>query len=151
MGTRHEAENGLRRRGLAISLGVLPFVLWALMIAETAAATVTTATFADVSGRGFSVVWASSEPVIDATVRVFSDPAGTTELTSGLSIAVASAALPAAFAVGVVRVDVAGLTPGTCVSVQTVTTASGVVSEPPTPDYPEVCTSDAASRAALVP
>ena len=77
---------------------------------------------ADVTTRAFSIVWASDEPVTGATVRVFAEADGTTELTGGLSVVLLSPA--AALTNGVVKVDVRGVAADTCFYYQTDTTTS---------------------------
>lgn len=121
--------------GLALCSGV-----------TSATAAVSAPVFADVTSRGFSVVWASDEAVAAATVKVFADPAGTVELTSGLGVGSPSAGSSAALAVGVVRVKVSGLTSQTCVFVQTETTGSATVLDPLAAPFPQVCTASVPSR-----
>jgi hypothetical protein len=113
----------------------------------SAAAAVSDVTFADVTTRAFSVVWASDEPVSGATVRVFADQDGLTEVTVGLTVTLASAGFPPALNLGVVKVDVSGLDAGACVFVQTETTASSTVLEPPAPPFLEVCTAAETAKA----
>ena len=133
-------------RPLSCSLLAAALLLAPVTAPGIASAAVTAATFADVSGRGFAAVWASTESVSDATLRVYADAAGVAEISSGLSIGAPSDASPASLAIGLVRVEVSGLTPGTCVYVQTITTGTTVVSEPAAPSYPEVCTANGARR-----
>jgi hypothetical protein len=120
--------------------------LASLAVVGTADAAVTAPVFADTSTRGFSVVWASDEAVSSASVLVFADAGGSQDLTSGLTIGAASAESPTALANGVVRTRVSGLTAGTCVYVQTQTQGAGLVLEPPSAPFPQICTATAASK-----
>lgn len=94
----------------------------------------------DVATRVFSIVWASDQPVTSATVRVYADANGVTELTGGLVVTLASLASPPALARGIVKVDVAGLAPDTCYYVQTSTIGTSTVTWPAAPPFTEVCT-----------
>ncbi|MFQ5515555.1 MAG: hypothetical protein ACE5FG_14140 [Myxococcota bacterium] len=112
----------------------------ALTLSTPVAAAVSDLTVADVTTRSLSVVWVSDEAVSQATVSVFSDAAGTTEITSGLSVTLVSSAFPPALTQGVVKVDISGLPPDTCVYLQTATTGTSLVLEPPAPPFLEACT-----------
>ena len=71
----------------------LPLVLLAPLLIGLelpVVAAVIDVTATDVTTRRASMVWASDEPATDATVRVFADAAGTTELTGTLSVILAS-------------------------------------------------------------
>lgn len=108
---------------------------------------VTAATMADVTPAGFAVVWVSDEPVTAASVRVFSDSEGAIEITNTLTQSLSSAAAPPALDLGVVKVDVRGVAPSTCLYVQTLTTGQGgVVAQPATSPFPEVCTQAAVRK-----
>ena len=102
--------------------------------AAPAGAAVLDLTPADVTTRAFSMVWVSDQPVVAASVRVFADSGGVTELTGTLGIA------PAVVANGIVRIDVAGVAPDTCYFVQTSTTGTATVLAPPSPPFLQVCT-----------
>jgi len=109
--------------------------------ASPGAASVSDVTVADVTTRAFSAVWASSEPVTSATVRVFSDAGGTHEITSTLSVALVSASFPPALTHGIVKVAVVGLSPNTNVFFQTLTTgSSSTVQFPVAPPFIQVHT-----------
>jgi hypothetical protein len=135
-----------RTRGRQAALRAALAGLLSVSLGASAEAAVTAPVFADASTRGFSVVWASDEAVSSASVSVFADSAGTQDLTSGLSIGAASAESPTALSIGVVRTRVSGLTPGTCVYIQTQTNGTGTVLEPPTAPFPQICTAAAASK-----
>ncbi|GAG43485.1 unnamed protein product, partial [marine sediment metagenome] len=111
--------------------------------AHGASAVVSGITFSDVTAGAFAAVWLSDEPVSAATVRVFADGAGTSEITQTLSVTAVSTGL----LLGIAKVDVSGVAADTCVYVQTETTGSSSVVEPSSPPYLEVCT-EAASRKA---
>lgn len=83
----------------------------------------------DVTTRAFSVVWASDIPVIAASVRVFTDSAGTAEITAGLSVQVVAPA--GALGAGLVKVDVVGVEPDTTYFYQAIN--DGVISPPAGP------------------
>ena len=118
-------------RNFAKQLATITVALFAFSNIQIAAADVSDIVITDVTTRAFSVVWASEEPVISATLRVFADADGTTELTPGLAIETVSAALPPAHDRGIVKVSVNGLAAGQVFFVQTVTdTASGQFSSP---------------------
>jgi hypothetical protein len=144
---RRHGARGLRPRvGPGAACGLK--ALLAAFLCLPAGAAVVDVTVADVTTRSFSVVWASSEPVTAASVRVFSDAAGSAELTPGLGIALVSSAFPPALALGVVKVAVTGVAPETCVYVQTQTVgASGTVLEPAAAPFREVCTAAHTTRA----
>lgn len=78
----------------------------------------------DVTPRAFSVVWVSDEPVLDARVRIFSDPDGTAEITGSLTGELVSAAVQGADALGLVKVDVTGAQPDTVYYLRTETDAA---------------------------
>ncbi len=87
------------------------------------------------------MVWVSDEPVLDANVRVFADMDGIIEITAGVSLTVVSTQFPPAHDNGIVKVEIAGLTPNTTFYVQTeTTTSSGLVSEPAAAPYLEFTT-----------
>jgi hypothetical protein len=110
-------------------------------MARSGAASVSDVTVADVTTRAFSAVWASSEPVTTATVRVFSDAGGTHEITSTLSLTLVSTSFPPALTQGIVKVGVVGLSPNTDVYFQTLTTgSSGTVQFPAAPPFLQVHT-----------
>lgn len=128
----------------------LPFLALCLLVVCTApaAAAVFDLTIADVTTRAFSVVWVSDEPVTDATVRVFRDAGGMTNITSALAVTLVSAAFSPALAQGIVKVGVTGLTAGTSVFVQTQTTGtSGTVLFPAVPPFLEVHTATKTTKA----
>lgn len=111
---------------MARGLTILAMACAAAAGAVPAAAAVTDAQVTDVSPRGFSVIWVSDEPLVDATVKVFEDAQGTLEITSGLSVVLlADSFTPGAIQEGLVKVDVRGLDPGRTVYVQTQTSGSG--------------------------
>lgn len=115
---------------------------------DLAEADVSDITIADVTTRSFSVVWVSDEPVISASVRVFADVDGTTELTSTLTIDTVSAVLPPAHDQGIVKVVVDGLSAQQAVFVQTVTdTATGQVASPAAAPFLGLATAVATTRA----
>ena len=115
--------------------------LAALSFASVLPAAVSDITPTDVTTRAFSVVWASDEPVTTATLRVFADSAGLTELTGSVSLTLASQAVAESHTLGVVKVDVRSLAANTCYYFQTeTTTASGTVSSPAAAPFTEVCT-----------
>ena len=62
----------------------------------------------DVTPRALSLVWSSDESVVDATLRIWSDANGTTELTAGLSVVSIGPAVDN----GLARVDVRIREPG---------------------------------------
>lgn len=113
-----------RTGAIAACCGLLPFTA-----ATTAAAAVTDATIANVSTRGIAVVWASDEPVISATARVYTDVNGTSQVAA--SVTVESDAIGGAHANGIVKVNLTGLNADTPYYVQTETmTPSGTVVTP---------------------
>jgi len=115
-----------------------------ILLPPGSGAAVSDLSFADVTPRAFAVVWAVDEPVVSATVRVFSEASGSTELTGGLTSTTATTG----FALGLVRVTVAGLGADTCVYVQAeTTTATGTEFHPVAPPYLEVCTEVETARA----
>ncbi|MEE8147570.1 MAG: hypothetical protein V3T24_08205 [Longimicrobiales bacterium] len=102
----------------------------------------------DITTRSFSVVWASDEPVLDAAVRIFADPNGTSELTQDLAVSLVSSQFPPALTLGIVKMDVVGLGADTCVFIQSETTSSaGTVLEPPDSPLIEVCTEARTTKA----
>jgi hypothetical protein len=104
--------------------------------------------FGDVTARSISVVWVSDEPVTAADVRVFSDGAGTIEITPGLGVDVVSAGIPGASARGIVKISVTGLANDTLVYVQTETTgSSGTVLFPEAPPFLPVRTTVRVTKA----
>jgi len=126
----------------------LVLVAIGLTLGGKAAAAVTDVAITDVTTRACAVAWVSDAPVNDATVRVFADPAGTTELTGGLTVTLASASIPTAHGLGLVKVEVTGLSADTSVYLQTqTTTAGGIVPFPAVPPFLEVHTAVATTRA----
>ena len=122
-------------------------VVISLLVAVSAKADVFDVTIANVTTRAFSLVWVSDEPVDDATVRVFDDVTGTVELTGGLVVTLVSEAFPPALQLGIVEVQVSGLTPNTTVFVQSVTEGvSGTVSFPAAGALVEVQTQTQTTR-----
>ena len=112
-----------------------------LAVASGVSAEISDLQFTDVTTRAFSVIWASDEAVVDASVRVFDDAPGSSEIIGVFDISLDSERYPPAFDNGVVRITVAGLAADTCVYVQTqMTTASGDFTFPTTPPFLEVCT-----------
>jgi hypothetical protein len=93
-----------------------------VLISMPALATVFDTTVTDVTTRAFSVVWVSDEQVTDATVKVFSDQNGASEL-SGLQVDLIRN--PLALQQGIVKVNLSGLLPGSTVYVRTETTGLG--------------------------
>ena len=75
-----------------VGYALLLFALWVTV----AGAAVTDVTIADVTTRAFSVVWVSDEAVDTATVRVFSDANGDTEITSTVQVTLVSSLFPPA-------------------------------------------------------
>jgi hypothetical protein len=123
---------------------LLLLALWA----AAASAAVADVTVTDVTTRAFSVVWVSDEAVDTATVRVFSDADGSTEITSTVQITLVSRLFPPALTQGVVKVTVVGLTANAHVFVQTETTgASGTVRFPATPPLLDVHTTARTTKA----
>lgn len=117
------------------------FCICTLLLSTPSLAAVVDITPTDVTTRAFSVVWASDESVTTATLHVFADSLGTTDLTGSLNFTLASQAVPPALTLGVVKVDVAGLAASTCYYFQTETTgASGTVMSPSVAPFTEVCT-----------
>jgi hypothetical protein len=111
------------------------------MLVSVLPAAVSDITPTDVTTRAFAVVWVSDEAVTTATLRVFADSAGVTELTGGLNLSLASQSIAQTHALGIVKVEVDGLGPDTCYYFQTeTTTASGTLSSPPSSPFTEVCT-----------
>jgi len=93
-------------------------------------AAVADVTVSDVTTRAFSVVWVSDGPITAATVRVFSDANGDTEITGDLTVNLVSPA--AALTNGIAKVDVTGLAPNTIYYLETETTdAMGAIVFPP--------------------
>lgn len=112
-----------------------------LLVPQSLFAQVADVTLTDLTTHAASVIWRSSEPVITASLRVFSDPDGATEITQSLSVVLDSAAFPPALDRGVVRVTVSGLVPDSVVFFQTETTgASGTVVFPSTPPLLQIPT-----------
>ena len=92
-------------------------------------------------------MWVSDEPVIDATLHVFSDPDGITEITSQLTVNLVSSNYPPALDLGIVKVEVVGLDPGETVYVQAETTSSsGLFVYPDTTPYIAVTTALTSSK-----
>lgn len=119
----------------------LLFLLGILLVPARASATVTDITVSDVTTRAFALVWISDQVVLDASVRVFAEPAGTTDLTAGLSQTLISGSFPPALDQGIVKVSVEGLSAATCVYAQTETQiAAGTVLSPAGPPFIEICT-----------
>ena len=73
---------------------------------------------ANVTTRGFSLVWAFDEAIANATIRVYADPSGADEITSDLNIVDATAGSAAVRANGLGMIDARGLAPDTTVYVQ---------------------------------
>lgn len=108
-----------------------------------AGAAVADLTPTDVTPRALSLAWHSDEAIDAATVRVYADANGTSELTGTLTIA----PLTAGHANGIARVDVRGLAAATCYYLQAETTGpSGTVAEPAAPPFLELCTASATSK-----
>jgi len=129
-----------RTRRLVGMLGALGLGL-ALSGAAQAQPVVTGLTPSDVTPKAFSLVWVSDEPVTAASVRVFAEPAGTTDLTATLTQELVSADHPPALDLGLVKVDVRGAAASTCFYVQAETqSASGSTFTPSAAPFPEVCT-----------
>jgi hypothetical protein len=80
--------------------------------------------------------------VTAATVHVFDDAGGTTP-TPGTSQTLVSQAFPPALDLGIVKVQVTGLSADTCVFVQTETDG---VFEPAAPPFSQVCTAAATTK-----
>jgi len=99
----------------------------------------------DVTTRAFSVVWAADEPIASATVRVFSDAAGTTEITDALTVTLV--APQAALDLGLGKIDVTGLAADTCYYWQVESTGAVPVQSPAAPPFPEVCTALSTTKA----
>ncbi len=117
------------------------YLIFTLGIGGTAAAEVSEPIVSDVTTRAFSVIWSSDEPVIDATVKVFSDESGTTELTTEFTISLISEDYPPALAQGIVKVDIVGLESDATYYFQTQTqTVSATISSPVMPPLPSVHT-----------
>lgn len=103
-------------------------------------------TVSDVTTRAAALVWASDEPVLAASVRVFTSAGGGGEITGTVVVTLVSPA--AALARGVVKVDVAGLAADTSVFMQAVTTtAGGTVLTPTAPPFVEVHTAAQTTKA----
>lgn len=103
---------------------------------------------ADVTTRAASVIWASDEPVMSATVHVFADQAGITEITSGLAITLISEQFPPAHDNGIVKVDITGLSPDVSVYIQTETTSgSGTTLSPDVGPFLEIRTAVETTKA----
>jgi hypothetical protein len=81
----------------------------ALLAAQSAHAVISKVIVADVTPASLAVVAMGDAPVVNATVRVFSDSAGTHEITSQIAPIVASAGRPGLHARGIVRVDLEDL------------------------------------------
>ena len=126
--------------------GLLYLALLTAALPRGTGAAVFDITPADVTPRSFSVIWISDGTLIDATVKVFADAAGTTELTGGLGVSLASGS--ASLGLGIVKVDVSGAAADTCVYVQTETTeVGGPVQSPVAPPFLQVCTPVSIERA----
>jgi hypothetical protein len=117
-------------------ISVVSLLICFSLIPQTSQADVFDISIADVTTRSFSVVWVSDEPVLSATLRVFADADGITDLTPSLTIDTVSAALPPAHDRGIVKVSVAGLSAEQVIYVQTVTdTATGQAVSPATAPF----------------
>lgn len=129
-------------------------LVWAMAIvcvtlfALPVSAAVFDVTTTDVTPRAFSVVWVSDEPIADATIKVYADADGLTELTGGLSVTLSS--FSASLALGIAKVDVAGLAPSTCYYFQTETTGTGTVLSPAAPPFTQFCTAAATRKASAL-
>jgi hypothetical protein len=132
----------LRQYMHASKMHNLLFLLLALLsIPLTTYAAVFDIQPADVTTRAASVVWVSDEPVLDASVRVFTDIDGVIDITDGLTLNVVSASFPPAHDNGIVKVEIVGLSPNTPVYIQTeTTTASGLIQEPAMGPFIEITT-----------
>jgi hypothetical protein len=113
------AAGAMARRASSIAVAVL---LLALTAPGAARADVSDVTVADVTTRAFSVIWLSSEAVADGRVRVFTDEEGLDEITGEVGIQLVSTGFPPALDLGIVKVDVTGLSADTTVYFQTETT-----------------------------
>ncbi len=126
--------------------GLLYLALLTAALPRGTGAAVFDITPADVTPRSFSVIWISDGTLIDATVKVFADAAGTAELTGALGVSLASGS--ASLGLGIVKVDVTGAAADTCVYVQTETTeVGGPVQSPAAPPFLQVCTPVSIERA----
>jgi len=98
-------------------------------------------TATDVTTRALSAAWVSNEPVSSATIRVFADQDGLTDITSSLTITTDSELVNPAHAQGIVKVTATGLSADTDYFIQTETvSSSGVFAFPATPPFMRVHT-----------
>ena len=137
----HLRSASVTLRGSRWSLAATLTATALLLSGTSLAATVSDIAFTDVTTRAFSVVWASDESVTTGTVRVYADQAGLTELTVGLGLTLVSGSVSQAHGLGLVKLDVTGLSGGTCYYVQTETTGGSTVQSPVAAPFLEVCTS----------
>jgi hypothetical protein len=128
----------LRLRGVAIVASLLTPLSVFLSPAYAAVFDVTPT---DVTTRAASVVWVSDEPITSATVKVFSDPDGLTEITQNVTLNVVSEQYPPAHNLGIAKVDITGLAPSTPIYIQTETnSSSGTFLAPASPPFKEIVT-----------
>ncbi|MCH5375833.1 MAG: hypothetical protein JJ992_17825 [Planctomycetes bacterium] len=132
-------QHGRRRSGPGRLSFLILFAFLAVPIAASAALHDVTVT--DVTTRAFAVAWFSDEPVLSATIKVYTDESGLDEITGDLDISVVSASHPPAMELGLVKVDVVGLEPDSTYyfSLET-TTGSGLFTYPASPPLAAVTT-----------
>lgn len=114
----------------SISKSRLPYLCESLLVSAalvgcwsvSAYAQIADVTVADVTTRAFSLIWVADDFVDEATVRVYSDANGDTEVTNELNVALVSTA--AALERGIVKVDVWGAQPDTTYYLETETMTS---------------------------
>jgi len=98
-------------------------------------------TAADVTTRALSAVWVSNEPISSATIRVFTDQDGLTDITSSITIVTDSELVNPAHAQGIAKVTATGLSADTSYFIQTETvSSSGVFTFPASPPFMQVHT-----------
>jgi len=98
-------------------------------------------TATDVTTRALSTVWVSNEPVSSATIRVYADEDGLTDITSIFTVTTDSQLVNPAHAQGIVKVTATGLSADTDYFIQTETvSSSGVFAFPTAPPYMQVHT-----------
>jgi hypothetical protein len=133
-------KRSLRRAGEAVSRLFGAFVVVGLVVLPASLeAAVQDVQATDVTPRAFAVVWASDEPVTNATVQVFNDALGTDEITADLLIAVVAPG--GALAKGLAKVDIRGVREDTTYYYRVVSDgAGGQVVFPAAGDLPSVQT-----------
>lgn len=122
--------NFLLKIFMRTSLLSLTFILM-FFPASNAFSAVSDITVADVTTRSLSVVWVSDEPITTATIRIYSDINGVSELTPGLNVTTDSLVVANAHVQGIAKVTVSGLVADTDYYIQTETVGStGLVTLP---------------------